>query len=291
MNGSSFLRKRGEVSHGRRPATRTTPRLLETLFALFVLGLAASSGTSAVATTFTVDTTDGTTDGICGEASDCSFGDANRRGERQPGQGHDRVRDPWRRTPPDRLFHAPGIATDAVVIDGGTQPGYAGTPLEIDTSDWGLGLMIQGAASAGTEIRGLAIHGSTEGNAIRIDNPGGNVVEHNFIGTNASGTAVEGSAAVYVSSAAGVSSANTIADNIIAGTTCCVRFQGVSDSQVQRNYLGTDASGLNGLGNGSDSEVGVGLEGGELDQRDHRGLASREETHILAPHDSRSWRA
>jgi hypothetical protein len=49
MNGSSFLRKRGEVSHGRRQATRTTPRLLAALIALFLLGLAASSGTSATA--------------------------------------------------------------------------------------------------------------------------------------------------------------------------------------------------------------------------------------------------
>jgi len=49
MNGSSFLRKRGEVSHGRRQATRTTPRLLGALFVLFAL--AASSRTSATTAT------------------------------------------------------------------------------------------------------------------------------------------------------------------------------------------------------------------------------------------------
>jgi hypothetical protein len=50
MNESNFLRKRGEVSHGRRQATRTTPRLLAALITLFLLlGLAASSGTSATA--------------------------------------------------------------------------------------------------------------------------------------------------------------------------------------------------------------------------------------------------
>jgi hypothetical protein len=51
MNGSSFLRKRGEVGHGRRQATRTTPRLLAALIALFVLGLVASGGTSATSAT------------------------------------------------------------------------------------------------------------------------------------------------------------------------------------------------------------------------------------------------
>jgi hypothetical protein len=262
MNESNFLRKRGEMGHGRRQAARMTPRLLAALLALFVVGLTASSGTkAAVGTTFTVDTTDGTTDSVCGGASDCSFGDAIEAANANlgpdtiafaiPGDGPHLI---VLSTPP---LVTPPFATDAVVIDGGTQPGYAGTPLvEIDASGWGFGLMIQGAASAGTEVRGLAIHGSTEGNAIRIDNPGGNVVEQNFIGTNASGTAVEGGARVYVSSAAGVSSANTIADNVIAGTGCCVQFSGVSDSQVLRNYIGTDASGTVGLSDGT----GVGIQ-------------------------------
>src|SRR5215210_2310990 len=80
MNASNFLRKRGEVSHGRRQATQTTPRLLAALFALFVLGLASSSATrAAVGTTFMVDSPADTADanvgdGVCAdEARRCTL--------------------------------------------------------------------------------------------------------------------------------------------------------------------------------------------------------------------------
>jgi parallel beta helix pectate lyase-like protein len=253
------------VSHGRRQATRTTPRLLAALIALFVLGLAASSGTSAVVgTTFTVDTTDGTTDEICGGASDCSFGDAIEAANANagkdtiafaiPGAGLHLIvlSTPFGVTPP--------FAADAVVIDGGTQPGYAGTPLvEIDTSGWNpFGLTIQFADSAGTQIRGLAIHGGTGpgDRTIYFDNPGRNVLEHNFIGTDASGTVDKGGALVVVgATGGGVSSLNTIADNVIAGTTDRLVLGAAADSQVLRNLIGTDASGAVGLSNGS--RVGI----------------------------------
>jgi parallel beta-helix repeat protein len=276
MNESSFLRKRGEVGHGRRQATRTTSRLLAALIALFLLGLAASSGTSAaVGTTFTVDTTDGTTDEGCGGASDCSFGDAIEAANANPGKDTIAFGIPGAGTHLIVLsdpFPSPSpFVADAVVIDGFSQggPAYSGTPLvEIDTSGWGgFGLAIRGEGTGGTEIRGLALHGGAENNDVTIffDNPGGNVVEHNFIGTDASGMAVEGGGLVHMgwgSPGDGfVSSANMIADNVIAGTRCCIQFNEVSDSQVVRNNIGTDASGLTGLANGSGA-VGIFLSGG-----------------------------
>jgi Right handed beta helix region/Prealbumin-like fold domain len=256
---------------GRRPR-RAIPGLLAALIALVAFGLAAAGGSNAaVGTIFTVDTTDGTTDFTCGGASDCSFGDAIEAANANlgkdtiafgiPGAGPHLIvlSDP---------FPAPSpFVADTVVIDGGTQPTYAGTPLvEIDTSGWG-GLTIRGDESAGTEIRGLAIHGGTETNlttTIHFDNPGSNVVERNFIGTDASGTEVKGGARVavgWMGSGDGlVSSANTIADNVIAGAPCCFHFFEVSDSQVLRNLIGTDASGLVGLPNGFEA-VGVSVSG------------------------------
>ena len=75
--------------------------------------------------------------------------------------------------------------TDPVVIDGTTQPGYAGTPLiELDGSTAaGAGLTITAGSST---VRGLVINRWATG--ISISGAGQNLVVGNFIGTDASGT-------------------------------------------------------------------------------------------------------
>src|SRR4029077_7943506 len=77
--------------------------------------------------------------------------------------------------------------TDPVIIDGTTQPGYAGAPLiEIAGSAASIatGLSITGG---GSTIRGLTINRFT-GNAISITVNGGNLIERNFLGPNPAGT-------------------------------------------------------------------------------------------------------
>ncbi len=74
-----------------------------------------------------------------------------------------------------------------VVIDGTTQPGYAGTPLiEIsgENADVVNGLVIAGGNSI---VRGLAINRFPL-SGIFVPSPG-NVFEGNYIGTNTAGTA------------------------------------------------------------------------------------------------------
>ena len=151
------------------------------------------------------------------------------------------------------------------MIDGQTQPNYAGTPLvEIDVGGQGaFGLLVIGNDSAGTEVRGIAIYGgnSVLDFAIDFDNPGENVVERNFIGTDASGTTAKGRGGVtfgWVSGGDGfVSSDNRIVDNVIAGTTVAgVHLEEASDNQVLRNLIGTDASGTVGLSDG----LGTGID-------------------------------
>ena len=224
---------------------------------LFVLALSASSGSSAaVGTVYTVDTTDGATDNACGNGSDCSFGDAIVAANAHPGKDTIAFNIPGSGS---HLIVLPALAagpfpfvTDAVVIDGETQPGYTNAPLvEIDVGARGdFALLIIGDSSAGTEIRGIAIYGGTSGddNAIDFDNPGPNVVEHNFIGLDASGTTTKGRGGVafgrgVVGDGFG-SSGNMIADNVIAGTTVAAVFlEEGSDNQVRRNLIGTDPSG------------------------------------------------
>ena len=78
--------------------------------------------------------------------------------------------------------------TDPVLIDGTTQPGYAGKPLiELDGTFAGPsvnGLTIAGGAST---VRGLAIN-RFGGNGIEIDSAGNNVIQGNYLGTDPTGT-------------------------------------------------------------------------------------------------------
>jgi hypothetical protein len=79
--------------------------------------------------------------------------------------------------------------TGAVLIDGTTQPGYAGKPLiEISGQSDRVadGLTITGS---GTTVRGLVIDGFAFRSAILISGPAatGNVIEANFIGTDPTG--------------------------------------------------------------------------------------------------------
>jgi hypothetical protein len=129
-----------------------------------------------------------------------------------------------------------------------------------------------GDRSAGTEIRGIAIYGGNSGldNAIDFDNPGENVVERNFIGTDASGTVAKGRGGLAFRRASSgdglVSSNNRIANNVIAGTTvAAVQLDEASDNQVLRNLIGTDASGSAGISGG----LGVGI---DLDAGSSRNL-------------------
>jgi len=85
--------------------------------------------------------------------------------------------------------------TDAVVIDGTTEPGYAGTPLiEINGSSLPAstdGLLI---LAGGSTVRGLAINRCPR-DAIRLESLGTNVIQGNFLGTDPSGTVARGNGA------------------------------------------------------------------------------------------------
>ncbi len=81
--------------------------------------------------------------------------------------------------------------TDPVIIDGTTQPGYAGTPvIELSGTNAGntIALVVSGG---GSTVRGLAIN-SYAGNGIAVTGGIGNVIEGNFIGTDVTGTVARG---------------------------------------------------------------------------------------------------
>ena len=147
--------------------------------------------------------------------------------------------------------------TDPVIIDGSTQPGFAGTPLiEIDGSGAGSGdgLVV---TAGGSTVRGLVINGFS-GAGIVLRTAGGNTIQGNYIGTNAAGDAA-------LANEVGINIDNA-PNNLIGGTTEAARnvisgnqWDGVdiwgssaSGNDIQGNYIGTNVSGTGALGNAWD---------------------------------------
>src|SRR5882724_2753096 len=88
---------------------------------------------------------------------------------------------------------------------------------------------------------------------IVLDAADGNVIQGNFIGTNATGDAVA-SALPGSSGVVAGSDSNTVggttpaARNLVSGNSSGVQLAG-SGNQVQNNYIGTDRSGIAPLSN------------------------------------------
>jgi hypothetical protein len=139
------------------------------------------------------------------------------------------------------LAQLPAI-TDAVNIDGTTQPGFAGAPLiEIDGSltTGKPGLVVN--STDPTTIRGLIIN-RFGANAISLSGGGGNVVAGNYIGTNSAGTAN------FPNPNNGVGITVLSPNNIIGGLTAADRNL-ISGNRSQNVQMGIDVFGANAKGN------------------------------------------
>ncbi|HBB89167.1 MAG TPA: hypothetical protein DC047_16295, partial [Blastocatellia bacterium] len=143
--------------------------------------------------------------------------------------------------------------TDPVVIDGTTQPGFAGVPLiELNGASAGSnvsGVVISGGSST---IRGFVIN-RFGGAGVALRTNGNNLIQGNYIGIDPTGTIRRGN--FY-----GISISNS-SNNTIGGTTPSARnvisanqFYGITigaeGNQIQGNFLGTNAAGTAELGNG-----------------------------------------
>ena len=139
-------------------------------------------------------------------------------------------------------FDLPAI-TQSVEIDARTQPGYAGTPL-IELSGVNADTTANGLSVAGpgnSIIRGLAIN-RFQLSGILLQSPN-NVVEANFIGTTANGTAAAPNLADGITVRA---PGNTIGGNVISGNLndgIDLGVAGASNTVVQGNRIGTNAAG------------------------------------------------
>jgi uncharacterized repeat protein (TIGR01451 family) len=142
--------------------------------------------------------------------------------------------------------------TDAVIIDGTTQPGFAGAPIiELNgasVGSLGSGLVI---TAGNSRVRGLVINRFRGG--IDLSQNGGNAIAGNYIGTDASGNVAIGNIFIGISISGG--SNNTIGGttpsdrNVISGNgTQGPGFEGIrifnsSGNKVEGNFIGTNAAG------------------------------------------------
>lgn len=146
----------------------------------------------------------------------------------------------------------------SITIDGTSQPGFSGAPLiEINGVSAGAGVSGLNVTAGNTTIKGLIVN-RFGGDGIILNNNGGNTVQGNYVGTNSAGNADLGNGA----SGIGVATPNnTIGGttgaqrNIVSGnngTGIAVTGSGASGNTIQGNYIGTDTSGFNAIGNGAD---------------------------------------
>lgn len=150
--------------------------------------------------------------------------------------------------------------TDPVVMDGTTQPGYAGTPIiEINGTNAGTASDGLRLPSGNSTIRGLIIN-RFYGAGIHLQAPGGsNHIEGNFIGTDATGTLNRGngqastrSGGIFVDGSSGnwIGGLYATNRNLISGNGGSgVFMQNCASNTVQGNLIGTSWSGTVAISN------------------------------------------
>ena len=155
------------------------------------------------------------------------------------------------------LSALPGIS-GSVTIDGTTQqPGSATPPIELAGNSAGPGVSGLSISAGNSIVRGMVIN--------RFDFIGmalsgsGSIVDGNFIGTNASGTSGQGNTdtGVLITSGSGHQIGGTVAAarNVISGNFnhgIQILMGPAMNHLVQGNFIGIDATGTSGLGNGAD---------------------------------------
>ncbi len=152
--------------------------------------------------------------------------------------------------------------TDAVVLDGRTEPDFAGSPIvELDGSlpgATGSGITL---FAGGSIVRGLAINRfvpgpGQAGGGIFILSGGNNIIEGNYLGTDVTGTVPLGNTSgvlIYGSGGNQVGGTTAAARNIIAdnrGQNGVGIWVYSGANVIQGNYIGTDVTGTEALGNG-----------------------------------------
>jgi hypothetical protein len=169
------------------------------------------------------------------------------------------------------------MITDPVVIDGYSQPGATPNTNDLDLpSNAVLMIELDGTlvsadppppsyhglvlTAGGSTVRGLVINRFTTGDGIRVWGDGGNRIEGNFIGTDATGLdALGNNRAVTILDSPGntIGGSDPAARNILSGNEGGVWIldAGGVENAVQGNFIGVGRDGWTPLGNTSDGVI------------------------------------
>ena len=165
-----------------------------------------------------------------------------------------------------QLLSALPTISDTIIIDGRTDPDFAGTPIiELDgTSAGGAANGLSFAASAsGNAVRGLAINRFSSGLVIASGSIG-NLIQANYVGTDVTGTIDRGNALSGISvdgDGSLIGGDNAGERNLISGNDGYGVYIGSSgdNNVISGNWIGIDSSGNVAMGNGFN---GIYLAGG-----------------------------
>ena len=133
--------------------------------------------------------------------------------------------------------------TEAIIIDGTSEPDYSGVPNII--LDGSVGSATNGLNITGdnSQILGVAIYGfNSDGIYITGSN---NLIQNSYIGIEADGVTANGNGDDGINIVGVSASGNQIIDNLISGNSSRAIYllNGASGNTIQGNLIGTDASG------------------------------------------------
>jgi parallel beta-helix repeat protein len=151
---------------------------------------------------------------------------------------------------PSSLFITPTsplIVTDPVIIDGTTQPGFAGTPLIHLRPPAAPVLDGLGISAGGSTVRGLDIEGFQEDGLVLFGG-GGNVITGNEILFSNYGIRIQNSSNNIIGGTT-AGDGNTLYANQLVGID--INDVASTDNQMLGNFIGTTGSGTAALGNGT----------------------------------------
>lgn len=137
------------------------------------------------------------------------------------------------------------VITNPVTIDGTTQPSGL---VELNGARAGIAVDGLTIASGQSVIRGLVIH-RFDKNGIRIENAGGNIIEGNFIGTDATGTLASGNTfdGILINTPGNmIGGSIAAARNVIAGNGSDgieISTAAAVGNIIRGNHIGTNAAG------------------------------------------------
>ncbi|MCP5303552.1 MAG: tandem-95 repeat protein [Pseudomonadales bacterium] len=155
----------------------------------------------------------------------------------------------------DVLSALPDI-TDTIIIDGTSEPNYAGTPI-IELNGIVAGAGIDGlrlvAGSNGSTVQGLVIN-RFGGDGLEVNYSDNNTIAGNYIGTDVTGLVDLGNGQngirVVSSTNALIGGGTISARNVIAGNTGAgIRDEGSFGTIIQGNYIGVNATGTGTIAN------------------------------------------